>query len=132
VEEVDFLHCADDLKPFPFTPRAIKTINGSDFLSFVVTNQPVVARNLCSIEDVREVHRKLETLLGEEGAYVDGIYFCPRHPDRGYPEENPLFKIDCRCRKPKTGMIEAAGRDYPSICPNPGSSATGPWTSRRA
>ncbi|OPY89498.1 MAG: D-glycero-beta-D-manno-heptose-1,7-bisphosphate 7-phosphatase [Syntrophaceae bacterium PtaU1.Bin231] len=113
VEEVDLLRCVDDLKPFPFTPQAVKTINGSDFLSFIITNQPVVARNLCSMEDVREVHRKLETLLGEEGAYVDDIYFCPHHPDRGYPEENPLYKIDCRCRKPKTGMIEAAARDYP-------------------
>jgi histidinol-phosphate phosphatase family protein len=113
VEEVDLLHCVDDLKPFPFTARAVKTINGSDFLSFVITNQPVVARNLCSMEDVREVHRKLETLLGDEGAWVDDIYFCPHHPDRGYPEENPLYKIDCRCRKPKTGMIEAAAQDYP-------------------
>jgi len=113
VEEVDLLHCVDDLKLFPFTARAVKTINGSDFLSFVVTNQPVVARNLCGIEEVREVHRKLETLLGEEGAYVDDIYFCPHHPDRGYPEENPLYKVDCNCRKPKTGMIEAAARDYP-------------------
>lgn len=113
VEEVDFLHRADDLRPFRFTPRAIKTINGSDFLSFIVTNQPVVARNLCSEEDVREVHRKLETLLGEQGAWVDDIYFCPHHPDRGYPDENPLYKIDCRCRKPGTGMIEAAAREYP-------------------
>ena len=113
VEEVDLLHCVDDLKLFPFSARAVKTINGSDFLSLVVTNQPVVARNLCSMEDVREVHRKLETLLGDEGAYVDDIYFCPHHPDRGYPEENPLYKIDCSCRKPNTGMIEAAAREHP-------------------
>lgn len=113
VEEVDLLHRVDDLKPFPFSARAVRAVNGSDFLCFVVTNQPVVARNLCSMEEVREVHRKLETLLGEEGAYLDDIYVCPHHPDRGYPEENPLYKIDCSCRKPKTGMIEAAARDYP-------------------
>ena len=113
VEEVDLLHRVEDLKPFPFSARAVRAVNGSDFLCFVVTNQPVVARNLCSMEEVREVHRKLETLLGKDGAYLDDIYVCPHHPDRGYPEENPLYKIDCSCRKPKTGMIEAAARDYP-------------------
>lgn len=76
-----------------------------------MTNQPVVARGMCEMEDVRRIHRKLETLLGRQGVYLDGIYFCPHHPDKGYPEENPAYKIPCECRKPKTGMIlEAAER----------------------
>lgn len=113
VQEVDLLHRPEDLQVFPFSARAVKRINNSEFLSFVATNQPVVARNICDEENVREIHRKLETLLGEQGAYLDDIYFCPHHPDAGYPEENPTYKIDCGCRKPKTGMIEAAAREYP-------------------
>lgn len=92
--------------------EAIRLINRSEYLVFVVTNQPVVARNMCSIEDVGNIHDKMETLLGEEGAYLDDIEFCPHHPDKGYPEENPIYKIVCDCRKPKTGMIDSLARRY--------------------
>jgi len=61
---------------------------------------------------IKKIHNKLETLLGREGAYLNDIYFCPHHPDKGYPEENPDFKIDCNCRKPKTGMISKAVEEY--------------------
>lgn len=86
--------------------EAIRTINGSGYLAIVATNQPVVARGLCNIEDVENIHRKMETLLGREGAYLDHVIFCPHHPDKGYPEENPAYKIHCRCRKPDVGMLE--------------------------
>ena len=86
--------------------EAIRTINGSGYLAIVATNQPVVARGLCSVEDVETIHRKMETLLGREGAYLDHVAFCPHHPDKGYPEENPAYKIPCRCRKPDIGMLE--------------------------
>lgn len=85
--------------------QAIRLINESEYLGVVVTNQPVVARGLCSIEDVEEIHRKMKTLLGEQGAYLDDIEYCPHHPDKGYPEENPDYKIPCDCRKPSSGMI---------------------------
>ena len=58
------------------------------------------------------MHKKLETLLGEQGAYLDGVFFCPHHPDKGYPEENPLYKIHCTCRKPQTGMLEKAAKQF--------------------
>lgn len=86
--------------------EAIRKINQSEYLAIAVTNQPVVARGLCDMTDLEDIHKKLETLLGERGAYLDAIMFCPHHPDRGYPEENPLYKIPCNCRKPKIGMIE--------------------------
>lgn len=88
------------------TIDAIRRINESGRLGIVITNQPVVARGLCDIEDVENIHRKLETLLGREGVFVDDIEYCPHHPDKGYPEENPLYKIECTCRKPNIGLIE--------------------------
>ncbi|MFH1654826.1 MAG: HAD-IIIA family hydrolase [Pseudomonadota bacterium] len=112
VKEVDLLHRSEDLELLPFSTPAIKRINESGYLSIVVTNQPVVARNLCSLETLKSIHDKFETLLGKNGVYVDEIYFCPHHPDKGYPEENPLFKIVCDCRKPKTGMIMKAASQY--------------------
>ena len=51
------------------------------------------------------MHRKIETLLGQQGVYLDAILFCPHHPDKGFPEENPAYKIPCDCRKPAVGML---------------------------
>ena len=92
--------------------KALALLNRSAWLGIVVTNQPVVARGLCSIEEVDQIHKKMETQLGEKGVYVDGVKFCPHHPDRGYPEENPTYKIDCNCRKPKIGLITQSAEKY--------------------
>jgi len=59
-----------------------------------------------------EIHRKLETLLGREGAYLDGIFVCPHHPDKGFPGERPEYKTDCSCRKPKPGLLLQAAERY--------------------
>lgn len=112
MEDIDLLHKAEDVEIFLFSASAIKKINNSNYMAFLITNQPMVARNLCDIPTVKEIHNKLETLLGEEGAYLNDIYFCPHHPDSGYPEENKEFKIDCTCRKPKPGMINRAVKKY--------------------
>lgn len=92
--------------------EAIKKINKSGYLAVVITNQPSVARGLCEIEDIERIHKKLATILGREGVYLDDILFCPHHPDKGFPEENPLYKIPCECRKPKTGMVDKAAAKY--------------------
>lgn len=92
--------------------EAIRMINQSGYLAIVVTNQPVVARGLCGVEDVERIHMKMETLLGREGAYLDAVYFCPHHPDKGYPEENPAYKISCHCRKPDIGMLEECAKRF--------------------
>lgn len=92
--------------------EAIRKMNESGMLAIVVTNQPVVARGLCGIEEVERIHRKMKTLLGNQGVYLDDVVFCPHHPDKGYPEENPLYKISCNCRKPKIGMLEACAQKY--------------------
>ena len=92
--------------------EAIKRLNDNGFLVIVITNQPVVARGLCDIADVKIIHRKMETLLGDGGAYLDDIVFCPHHPDKGYPEENREYKIECNCRKPSTGMIDEMVKKY--------------------
>lgn len=92
--------------------EAIKKINESGYLAIVITNQPVVARGLCSVDDVENIHNKMETLLGEAGTYLDYIVFCPHHPDKGYDGENPVYKIKCNCRKPNIGMIEFCTKKF--------------------
>ena len=110
--DTDLIHKPKDLQLFDFTSEAIKKINKSEYLSVVVTNQSVVARNLCTLEELQVIHNKLETELGNHRAKLDAIYYCPHHPDKGYPEENPAFKIECECRKPKPGMLIEASKEF--------------------
>lgn len=107
-----FVYKEDDFYLEDCAVQAIGKINESGRLGIVVTNQPVVARGLCSVEDVENIHKKMSTLLGKEGVYLDDVLYCPHHPDKGYPEENPAYKIPCSCRKPGIGMIEEAAEHY--------------------
>lgn len=109
---VGFLRDIDDFELLPGVSEAIKAINETEYLSIVVTNQPVIARGELTFNQLEEIHNKMEMLLGENGAFVDKIYFCPHHPHRGYVGEIPQLKIDCNCRKPKPGMLFQAARDF--------------------
>lgn len=111
-EEVNLLHRPEQLRLIEGAAEAVKKINGSEYLAIVVTNQPVVARNLCTEETLAGIHKKLEAILGNAGAVLDAIYYCPHHPDSGYPEENRAYKIKCSCRKPAAGLILNAARDF--------------------
>lgn len=109
---VGFLRNIDQFELIPGTEEAIRKINESGYLAIVVTNQPVIARGEVSLEELEEIHNKLETLLGLKGAYVDAIYYCPHHPHKGYKGERPEYKIECECRKPKPGMLLKAAEDF--------------------
>ena len=109
---VGFLRNIDDFELIDGVAEAIRQINESGYLAIVVTNQPVIARGEVSWEELNEIHKKMATLLGKKGAYVDGIYICPHHPDKGFEGERPEYKIDCDCRKPKPGLLLNAAKDF--------------------
>jgi D-glycero-D-manno-heptose 1,7-bisphosphate phosphatase len=91
----------------PRTTEAVRLLNEHGFLAIIVTNQSGVARGYFPIELVNEVHEHLKELLRKEGAYVDGIFFCP-HYHRGEVGE---YTIECNCRKPRPGLIEKARKN---------------------
>lgn len=109
---VGFLRKIDDFELIDGAAEAIKKINTSGYLAIVVTNQPVIARGEVSWDELYEIHRKMQTLLGKQGAYLDGIYVCPHHPDKGFDGERPEYKIDCNCRKPKPGLLLRAAKEF--------------------
>ena len=109
---VGFLRNIDDFELISGVADAIKAINASGYLAIVVTNQPVIARGEVSLTELQAIHNKMETLLGNEGAYLDAIYYCPHHPHKGYEGECLEYKIDCECRKPKPGMLLQAAEDF--------------------
>lgn len=90
----------------------VKKINESGYLAIVISNQPVIARGEATFSAVEQTFDKIETLLGKEKAYLDGIYYCPHHPDKGFKGEVKRLKKDCSCRKPKIGLIEKAVKDF--------------------
>ena len=109
---VGFLRDIDEFELLDGVADAIKAINNSGYLAIVVTNQPVIARGEVTVQQLEEIHNKMETLLGLEGAYIDAIYYCPHHPHKGYEGEIPELKFDCNCRKPKPGMLMQAAADF--------------------
>lgn len=109
---VGFLRFVDQMQLEPTAADAIRLINESEYLAIVITNQPVIARGEVSFQELDAIHNRMYTLLGKEGAYVDGLYFCPHHPDKGFEGEVPELKIDCDCRKPKIGMIQKAVENF--------------------
>ncbi len=109
--EMDRVRSADQFFLIEGVADAVKSFNRSEYRTVVITNQPVVARGDCDEIGLQHIHNKMETLLGWEGAFIDGIYYCPHHPDHGFPGERVELKIDCDCRKPGIGMIERAAKE---------------------
>ncbi len=89
----------------------MRAINESGYLAVVITNQPVIARGECTEAQLAQIHNRLEWLLGEAHAFLDALYYCPHHPDKGFPGERADLKCACSCRKPATGLLERAAKD---------------------
>lgn len=109
---IGFLRRPEEFELLEGVTEAIMKINNSGYLCIVVTNQPVIARGEVTVEELKEIHDKLETELGKTGAYIDGLYYCPHHPHSGYKGEMKELKIECNCRKPNPGLILKAAENF--------------------
>jgi len=106
----EFITKPEDLSLYPEVGQALRLLRRTDFLAVACTNQPQIARGMMTVEGLRQIHYKMETLLGREGAWLDLIEYCPHHPDAGYPGEVKELKIPCQCRKPGTLMYRRAAQ----------------------
>lgn len=100
IESHEYLADAERVALLPAVPEALARLRELGLGLVVVTNQSAVARGRLDLRGLEAIHRRLENLLGAEGVSVDGIYFCPHHPDEG-----------CSCRKPATGLLERAAQE---------------------
>lgn len=110
-EEVSYISRPEQLKLIPGAGKAIRTLRNAGYRIAVITNQPIIARGDCTPEDLLHVHDYMEMELSREGAFIDGIYYCPHHPHKGFAGERTELKIDCDCRKPGDGMVRQAQRE---------------------
>jgi len=104
-ENVKDLVKVSQLKLLPNVAEAIKKINDSGYLVVIITNQPIISKGFCTFEDMEKIHDKMKQIISEKGAFIDKIYICPHHPEKGFPKEIVELKIDCSCRKPKPGLF---------------------------
>lgn len=112
-EDIPFISHPSQLKLVEGAAEAIRRLNDAGILVIVVTNQPVVARNLCTEKELNIIHEHLREMLKERcDAVLDAIYYCPHHPEKHHPDGNPAYRMNCECRKPKTGMIDKAVKEF--------------------
>ena len=107
IEEVNYLSRPDQLKLIAGSARAIVRLRQAGFKVVVVTNQSGVARGYLTLKTLRQVHRLLGRRLAEaeQGAKIDGLYFCPHLPAQA-------GKKGCSCRKPELGMLKKAQKRF--------------------
>ncbi len=110
--EVGHLCRPEEFELLPGAGSAIKKLNLAGLLAIGITNQPIIARGDVTFLKLNEIHAKMDRLLGEYGSYLDSLYICPHHPDGGFDGEVEELKIECQCRKPKTGMIDRAVNEF--------------------
>ncbi len=106
-QEVDYLRSPDDLRLLAGAAAGIRELNQCGCRVFVITNQSGIARGLLTEQQLDAIHQKLRTELKAENAYLDAIYYCPHHPEGNQP-----YRMLCDCRKPNTGMIDRAVKEF--------------------
>ena len=112
-DEIDGVYEISKFKLREEAAEILRRVNLSNFLAICVTNQPGIAKGFMKIEDLLQIHNKMEWLLANaNGSFFDDIYFCPHHPEKGFPGEIKKYKIDCECRKPKPGMLLEAAENH--------------------
>jgi D-glycero-D-manno-heptose 1,7-bisphosphate phosphatase len=107
-EEVGYVNHPSRFRVFPYSAEAIRILNDSGWLAILITNQAGVARGYFAEDVIQKVHDQLKRDLRYGSAQLDAIYYCAHHPSVG----EPPYRLDCECRKPKTGLIEQAARDF--------------------
>lgn len=101
IEERNYLSDANGLTLIQGATKALKLLRERGYLLILVSNQSGIGRGYFDETALQAVHERLQRLLEAEGISLDGIYYCPHTPEDG-----------CACRKPGTGMVEAACRDF--------------------
>jgi D-glycero-D-manno-heptose 1,7-bisphosphate phosphatase len=99
----------DQLEWVAGAPEAVRMLNEAGYIVIVVTNQSGVARGYYDEPAVRQLHIHMHETLRAQGAHIDAFYYCPHHPEGTVKK----FAVHCSCRKPGTGMLEQAARDWP-------------------
>jgi histidinol-phosphate phosphatase family protein len=103
IKDVGYIKNPDDVSLMPGAAMALRTAHNRQRPVIIVTNQSGIARGRLTQDDYDAVRKRMHSLLGEFGAYIDAEYVCPHHPD---------FTGPCDCRKPGIALFERAMKDH--------------------
>jgi len=107
VEDTGYLHRVEDIRYIPGSLEAIARLNIARIPVIMVTNQAGIGRGYFGWPEFEAVQQRIEEDLAREGAWLDGVWACARHPNGS----SPLAQADHPWRKPNPGMIlDAASR----------------------
>lgn len=115
IKQTNYLSDPSQIHLLPKVTEGIKKLNSHNIIVIIVTNQPVIARGLATIDKVKLINNTLIEMLNKRKAYINAIYFCPHHPERHHSDIPPKamkYRIDCDCRKPKIAMLKKAVSDF--------------------
>ncbi|MFY9557193.1 MAG: HAD family hydrolase [Blastocatellia bacterium] len=107
-EDTGYISTPAELVIYPWTAEAVRLINTSGLKAIIITNQSGIARGIYSEEALAAIHARMIEELARDGARIDAVYYCPHHPDAG----DAPYRMACECRKPRTGMLDAAAREH--------------------
>jgi len=99
---------AADINWTPGAWQLLRLLNANGVKALVASNQSGIARGLFGADDVNSFHAEMQRQLAEQGLWLDGIEYCPHHPEAG----SGPWTIDCACRKPKPGMLHKLMVDH--------------------
>lgn len=106
--DIHYLHTPEDFQWMPDAREAIRYANDQGYLAIIITNQSGVARGYYPESDIFRVYDWMNEELAKIGAHLDGIYYCPHHPQGSVP----AYTMDCDCRKPKPGLLLRAIKEH--------------------
>ncbi len=107
-EEVGYVNHVSRFHLYPWSAQAICRLNQAGFKVIVISNQSGIARGRFPASLVEEIHAGMRRELEEHGAHLDGIYYCPHHPEG----KVDAYRCSCECRKPKPGMLLRAAEEW--------------------
>ena len=118
IKNVPYLNKIEDIEFLPNAIRGLKILKDFGFYIFVITNQPGIARGDLTYTRLSEIHTFILSSCLSEGVVINGFFFCPHHPDSGFPGEVKSLKISCNCRKPNVGLVNRVLQNFNIDLPN--------------
>ncbi|WP_244968407.1 D-glycero-beta-D-manno-heptose 1,7-bisphosphate 7-phosphatase [Rosenbergiella australiborealis] len=103
-----YVHTSDDFQFIDGVIDAMIELKKMGYLLVLITNQSGIARGLFTEEQFMHLTEWMDWSLADRGVDLDGIYFCPHHPQAAVE----TYRQDCECRKPKSGMFLDAKAEF--------------------
>jgi D-glycero-D-manno-heptose 1,7-bisphosphate phosphatase len=108
IVERGYITVPDNVELIPGAAAAVVRLRDAGWKVIVVTNQGAVAKGMITEDELGLIHFRMVSMLAEQGAQLDGLYYCPHHPDG----DQMQYSVECDCRKPRPGLLERAAGEH--------------------